>query len=139
MRDTEALMGTRHYEPATKMSNTMVMKNKYNTDKRPHKARTKLDINKNFLVEGDGVMPETFKAPVENFSENCDAHYKYGLLQIEKDMMARGSAFSAAEKRLLEQINELKNQRHIEKAEFYAQLEHYRNYLKMRAQAKKNA
>lgn len=80
MRDTEAFMGTKHFEPATKMSHTMVMKNKYNTDKRPHKARTKLDINKDFLVEGDGFVPDNFKAPVESFSQNCDAHYKYGLL-----------------------------------------------------------
>ena len=43
--------------------------------------------------------------------------------------MARGSAFSAAERRLMEQINELKNQRHIEKAEFYAQIEHYKKVL----------
>lgn len=48
-------------------------------------------------------------------------------------MRARGSAFSAAETRLLEQIDELKNQRHIEKAEFYAQIEHYKKYLSMRA------
>lgn len=54
-------------------------------------------------------------------------------------MKARGSAFSAAEQRLLEQIDQLKNQRHIEKAEFYAQIEHYKNYLSMRAQAKKDA
>ena len=44
-------------------------------------------------------------------------------------MRARGSAFSAAEQRLLEQIEELKNQRHIEKSEFYAQIEHYKRYL----------
>ena len=35
-------------------------------------------------------------------------------------MKARGSAFGAAERRLLDQIEELQNQRHIEKAEFYA-------------------
>ena len=37
------------------------------------------------------------------------------------------------------QIDELKKQRHIEKSEFYAQIEHYKNYLQMRAQAKKDA
>lgn len=54
-------------------------------------------------------------------------------------MKSRGSAFTAAEHRLLDQINELKKQRHIEKAEFYAQIEHYKNYLQMRAKAKKDA
>lgn len=44
-------------------------------------------------------------------------------------MRSRGSAFTAAERRLLDQIDELKKQRHIEKAEFYAQIEHYKNYL----------
>jgi hypothetical protein len=54
-------------------------------------------------------------------------------------MKSKGSAFSAAERRLLNSIDELKGQRHIEKAEFYAQIEHYKNYLQMRAQAKKDA
>lgn len=54
-------------------------------------------------------------------------------------MKTKGSAFSAAEERLLDQIGQLKNQRHIEKAEFYAQIEHYKKYLKMRAKAKKDA
>lgn len=139
MRDTEAFLASRHYEPAEKFSNSMTMRGRFNTDKRPYKAKTKLDVNNDFLAEGEGNIPEMFKRPVEDFSENCDAHYKYGLLQIEKDMKARGSAFSAAENRLLQQIDELKNQRHIEKAEFYAQIEHYRRYLQMRAQAKKDA
>lgn len=102
MRDTEAFLASRHYEPAEKFSNSMTMRGRFNTDKRPYKAKTKLDVNNDFLAEGEGTIPEMFKRPVEDFSENCDAHYKYGLLQIEKDMKARGSAFSAAENRLLQ-------------------------------------
>ena len=139
MRDTEAFLITRHYEPAEKYAHTMTMKNKFNSEKRPYKAKTKLDINKDFLVEGEGSVPEMFQQGVNDFSDSCDAHYKYGLNQIEKDLKARGSAFSSAEQRLLDQINELKNQRHIEKSEFYAQIEHYKKYLAMRSQAKKDA
>ena len=58
----------------------MTMRGRFNTDKRPYKAKTKLDVNNDFLQEGEGVIPEMFKKPVEDFSENCDAHYKYGLL-----------------------------------------------------------
>ena len=139
MRDTEAFLNSNYYEPADKRINTMTMRSKFNTDKRPYKAKTKLDIDKEFLVEGEGNVPEIFKSSLENFGDTCDAHYKYGLQQIEKDMRSRGSAFTAAEHRLLDQINELKKQRHIEKAEFYAQIEHYKNYLQMRAKAKKDA
>lgn len=85
------------------------MKTRFNTDKRPYKARTKLDIDKDFIADGDGGVPDLFRKPLNDFTDSCDAHYKYGLLQIEKDMKARGSAFSAAEQRLLEQIEELKN------------------------------
>ena len=129
MRDTEAFLASRYYEPTEKKEHTMNMKTRFNTEKRPYKAKTKLDIDKDFLMEGDGGIPDTVKKPMEQFSDSCDAHYKYGLLQIEKDMRARGSAFSAAEQRLLDQIDELKNQRHIEKAEFYAQIDHYKKYL----------
>lgn len=139
MRDTEAFLASRYYEPTEKTMNTMNTKTRFNTEKRPFKAKTKLDIDKDFIAEGNGDIPEMFKKPMEEFCDTSDAHYKYGLLQIEKDMRARGSAFSAAETRLLEQIDELKNQRHIEKSEFYAQIEHYKKYLSMRAQAKKDA
>lgn len=97
MRDTEAFLHTRYYEPTQKTLNSTSVKMRFNTDKRPYKARTKLDIDQEFLTEGDGTVPEVFKKPMEQFSDNCDAHYKYGLLQIEKDMKSRGSAFSAAE------------------------------------------
>jgi len=120
MRDTEAFLASKYYEPTEKIMNSTNMKTRFNTDKRPYKARTKLDIDKDFLAEGEGGVPDMFRKPMNDFSDSCDAHYKYGLLQIEKDMKARGSAFSAAEQRLLEQIEELKNQRHIEKSEFYA-------------------
>jgi len=139
MRDTEAFLASRHYEPAEKRINSLTMRSKFNTEKRPYKAKTKIDIDKDFLVDGEGAVPDMLKKPIDDFTDNCDAHYKYGLQQIERDMRARGSAFSAAEQRLLEQINELKNQRHIEKAEFYAQIEHYRKYLQMRAKAKRDA
>ena len=61
--------------------------------------------DKNFMYGGKfggNFIPETLKKPIDDFSDNCDAHYKYGLQQIERDMRARGSAFSAAEQRLLE-------------------------------------
>lgn len=105
MRDTEAFLMSRYYEPAEKRINSMTMRNKFNTEKRPYKAKTKIDIDKEFLVEGEGNIQEVFKSSVDNFSDNCDAHYKYGLQQIEKDMRSRGSAFTAAENRLLDQIN----------------------------------
>lgn len=79
MRDTEAFLVSRHYEPAEKRINSLTMRNKFNTEKRPYKAKTKLDIDKEFLVEGEGNVPEIFKTSVDNFSDNCDAHYKYGL------------------------------------------------------------
>ena len=79
MRDTEAYLNSNHYEPAEKFVNTMTMKNRFNTDKRPYKAKTKLDINKEFLVDGEGTIPEMFKSPIDNFSDSCEAHYKYGL------------------------------------------------------------
>lgn len=79
MRDTEAFMGSKYYEPAEKRLNSMTMRNKFNTDKRPYKAKTKLDIDKEFLLEGEGNVPEIFNSSLNNFSDNCDAHYKYGL------------------------------------------------------------
>ena len=97
MRDTEAFLASKYYEPTEKIMNSTNMKTRFNTDKRPYKARTKLDIDKDFLADGDGGVPDMFKKPLNDFSDSCDAHYKYGLLQIEKDMKARGSAFSAAE------------------------------------------
>lgn len=129
MRDTEAHFNTEYYEPAVKDFNSYILRSKFNTEKRPYKAKTKLDINKDFLVSGEGVIPDNMQEPINQFTENCDRHYKYGLQQIEKDLKARGSAFSAAENRLLDQIDQLKNQRHIEKAEFYAQIDHYKKYL----------
>ena len=65
MRDTEAFLVSRYYEPAEKRLNTMTMRTKFNTDKRPYKARTKLDINKDFLVEGEGTLNDIFKGPVD--------------------------------------------------------------------------
>lgn len=79
MRDTEAYLVSRHYEPAEKRVNSLTMRSKFNTEKRPYKAKTKLDIDKEFLVDGEGLVPDMFKKPIDDFSDNCDAHYKYGL------------------------------------------------------------
>jgi len=61
MRDTEAFLNSRHYESAEKKLNTMTMRNKFNTDKRPYKAKTKLDVDNEFLVEGEGTVSDVFK------------------------------------------------------------------------------
>ena len=58
MRDTEAHFNTEYYEPAEKSFNSYILRSKFNTEKRPYKAKTKLDINKEFLVSGEGVIPE---------------------------------------------------------------------------------
>lgn len=107
MRDTEAFLLSRQYEPAEKRINSLNMRTKFNTDKRPYKAKTKLDIDKEFLLDGEGAIPDGVKQPIGDFADNCDAHYKYGLQQIERDMKTKGSAFSAAEQRLLDQIGQL--------------------------------
>lgn len=54
MRDTEAFLQSRYYEPTGKTLNSTNMKVRFNTDQRPYKARTKLDIDKEFLTDGDG-------------------------------------------------------------------------------------
>jgi uncharacterized protein (UPF0305 family) len=54
-------------------------------------------------------------------------------------LKAQNSTFSAAEQRLFNQIEELRNQRHVEKNQFYDQIEHYKKILAMRQTAKKNA
>lgn len=79
MRDTEAFLMSQYFEPAEKKINSMTMRTKFNTDKRPYKAKTKLDIDKDFLVEGEGQLTDMFKRPLDEFSDNCDAHYKHGL------------------------------------------------------------
>ena len=79
MRDTEAFLASKYYEAAEKRINSMTMRNKFNTEKRPYKPKTKLDIDKEFLIEGEGNVSEIFKSNVDQFADNCDAHYKYGL------------------------------------------------------------
>ena len=79
MRDAEAFLNSRYYEPAEKRINTMTMRSKFNTDKRPYKAKTKLDIDKEFLLSGEGNVSDAFKEQLDNYGDNCDAHYKYGL------------------------------------------------------------
>lgn len=61
MRETEAYLNSRYYESAEKKLNTMTMRNRFNTDKRPYKAKTKLDIDNDFLVEGEGEVSDAFK------------------------------------------------------------------------------
>lgn len=61
MRDAEAFLNSRYYEPAEKRINTMTMRSKFNTDKRPYKAKTKLDIDKEFLLSGEGNVSDAFK------------------------------------------------------------------------------
>ena len=65
MRDTEAFLASRYYEPTEKKEHTMNMKTRFNTEKRPYKAKTKLDIDKDFLMEGEGGIPDTVKKPME--------------------------------------------------------------------------
>jgi len=48
----------------------------------------------------DVNVPKSFVDPITNFSANADAHYKYNLLQIQNDLKAQNSSFSAAEQRL---------------------------------------
>jgi hypothetical protein len=52
------------------------------------------------LLEGSGNVPSSFIDPIKTFSANADAHYKYNLLQIQNDLKAQRSTFSAAEQRL---------------------------------------
>lgn len=130
MRDSEALMHSRYYETADKTLKSGSVK-----DRNGYKAtlgRSKFDVDNEFLLEGEGNVPGSLVDPIKTFSANADAHYKYNLLQIQNDLKAQKSTFSAAEQRLFNQIEELRNQRHIEKAEFYEQIEHYKKILGMR-------